>query len=273
MEQGPRILFAGGGTGGHVYPALAIAEAVRRLAPEAAIAFAGTRERLEWEVVPKAGYPIHPITVVGLQRRLTPANLLFPVKLVQGLVQSRRLVRDFDPDVVVGTGGFVAGPVLLAASQLGRPIILQEQNAFAGMTNRLLARRAAEIHIAFPEARQAFPPEKCVLSGNPTRAELATADPDEARRFFDVPEGAAVVLAFGGSLGSLALNTALERHLDALLADEHVVVLWQTGDRYFDRLQARVPAHPRLRLMRYIDRMDLAYAAADVALCRAGAIT
>ncbi|GIV60094.1 MAG: UDP-N-acetylglucosamine--N-acetylmuramyl-(pentapeptide) pyrophosphoryl-undecaprenol N-acetylglucosamine transferase [Rhodothermaceae bacterium] len=278
MERAPRILFAGGGTGGHVYPAIAVADAVRRLVPEAAIAFAGTETRMEWDAVPRAGYPIHPITVVGLQRRLTPANLAFPFKLVRGLVQSRRLIEAFDPDVVVGTGGFVAGPVLLAAHLHGRPLVLQEQNAYPGMTNRLLARWAAEVHIAFPEAQQAFPPGKCVLSGNPTRAALRTADPHEARRHFELPEGAGgagapVLLVFGGSLGSQALNAAMERHLAALLDAGDVFVIWQTGSRYFERLQARVPAHPRLRLVPYIDRMDLAYAAADVALCRAGAIT
>ena len=273
MQRAPRILFAGGGTGGHVYPAIAVADAIRSLEPEAAVAFAGTRERMEWEAVPKAGYPIYPITVVGLQRKLTARNLAFPFKLVRGFAQSWDLVGAFDADVVVGTGGFVAGPVLLAASLRGRPIVLQEQNAYAGLTNRLLARRAAEIHVAFPEAERAFPEGKSVLSGNPTRPELRTASRVEARRFFDVPEDAPVLLVFGGSLGSLALNAAMEAHLEALLADANTYVLWQTGARYFDRLRARVAAHPRLRLMKYIDRMDLAYAAADAVLCRAGAVT
>ncbi len=269
----PRILFAGGGTGGHVYPAIAIADAVRALVPDAAIAFAGTRERLEWEAVPKAGYPIHAITVVGLQRRLTWRNLAFPFKLVQGLAQSRSYVQAFDPDVVVGTGGYVAGPVLLAASLQGRPIVLQEQNAYAGLTNRLLARRAAQIHIAFPEARRYFPPEKCRLSGNPTRRALRHADRAEARRAFDLPETARVLLVFGGSLGSAALNAALSRHHAALLADPQTHVIWQTGRLYHDRYRALDGAHPRLRLLPYLDRMDQAYAAADLVLCRAGALT
>lgn len=273
MQRAPRILFAAGGTGGHVYPAIAVADAIRSLEPEAAVAFAGTRERMEWEAVPKAGYPIYPITVVGLQRKLTVRNLAFPFKLVRGFAQSWDLVGAFDADVVVGTGGFVAGPVLLAASLRGRPIVLQEQNAYAGMTNRLLARRAAEIHIAFPEAERAFPEGKSLLSGNPTRPELRTASRAEARCFFDLPEDATVLLVFGGSLGSEALNAAMEAHRDALLAEENTYVLWQTGARYFDRLRERVPAHPRLRLLKYIDRMDLAYAAADAALCRAGAVT
>jgi len=266
-------LFAAGGTGGHVYPAIAIAGAVRTIEPAASIAFAGTKERMEWEVVPRAGFELYPITVSGFQRSLTPKNLLFPFRLMRGYAQSRRLVEDFGADVVVGTGGFVSGPVLLAASRKGRRIVIQEQNAYAGMTNRLLARRADQIHVAFEEAMDAFPAGKSVLSGNPTRPELRQADPTEARRFFDVPDDAFVVLVFGGSLGSLALNDAMERDVNDLLLDENRLVIWQTGGRYYERIRARAPAHPRLRLMKYIDRMDLAYAASDMAMCRSGAIT
>ena len=277
----PRILLAGGGTGGHAYPAIAIADAVRRKVPEAAIAFAGTKERIEWQAVPKAGYAIHPITVVAFHRKQMARNLLFPFKLLKGFFQSLRLVADFDADVVVGTGGFVSGPVLLAASLRGRPVVLQEQNAFAGVTNKLLARRADKIYIAFEEAKRYFPVQKCILSGNPTRTELRQVDRDEARHFFDIPPEAKLLLVFGGSLGSQAINEAIEAHLDALLED-NTFVLWQTGALYYDRIRARIdeagqPAlasrGPRLRLLKYIDRMDFAYAACDLALCRAGAIT
>ncbi|MDX1479973.1 MAG: UDP-N-acetylglucosamine--N-acetylmuramyl-(pentapeptide) pyrophosphoryl-undecaprenol N-acetylglucosamine transferase, partial [Saprospiraceae bacterium] len=271
MSRSPRILFAGGGTGGHVYPAIAIADAVRALEPEAAIAFAGTQDRMEWEAVPKAGYAIHPITVSGLQRSLSPQNLSFPFKLMKGLKQSWDLVGDFDADVVVGTGGYVSGPVLLAASWRGRPIVIQEQNAHAGLTNRLLSKRAEHIHIAFPEAKGPFPAEKCILSGNPTRKELQGVDQMKAREFFGVPANASMLFVFGGSLGSGAINDAMERHLPVLLEDESVHILWQSGTRYYDNLSARVMEHPRLRLQKYVDRMDLAYAATDVALCRAGA--
>ena len=271
----PRILLAGGGTGGHVYPAIAIADAVRRRVPEAAVAFAGTETRMEWEAVPKAGYAIHPITVAGFDRRRMAKNLLFPFKLLKGFMQSLRLVADFDADVAVGTGGFVSGPVLLAASLRGRPLVLQEQNAFAGVTNRLLARRAETIYVAFEEAKQAFPAQKCVLSGNPTRDELRAADRGEARAYFDVPGEAKLLLVFGGSLGSQAINEAVEKELDRLLEDDGTYVLWQTGRLYYERIRARIDeaGRPRLRLRRYIDRMDLAYAACDLALCRAGAIT
>lgn len=275
--KSPRILFAGGGTGGHVYPAIAIADAVRRRVPEAAIAFAGTQERMEWEAVPKAGYAIHPITVVGFQRKHLMKNLRFPFKLLGGLRQSLRLVADFDADVAVGTGGFVSGPALLAASLRGRPVVIQEQNAYAGVTNRILARRAERIYVAFEEARRYFPAQKCVLSGNPTRGELRRADRREGHRFFDVPDEAPVLLVFGGSLGSQAINEAVEMHLHTLLETGNTYILWQTGALYYDRIRARLEAdgrlHARLRLRKYIDRMDLAYAACDLALCRAGAIT
>lgn len=273
MTRAPRILFAGGGTGGHVYPAIAIADAIRELRPDAVVEFAGTRERMEWKAVPKAGYAIHPITVSGLQRSLSLRNLTFPFKLLKGLMQSVQLVRSFDADVVVGTGGYVSGPVLLAASMTGRPTLLQEQNAYAGITNRLLARSARSIHIAFPEAKASFPEEKCRLTGNPTRRELLTAERAAGRTYFEIPEDARVLFVFGGSLGSGAINDAIEQHLERLLSNPQLFILWQTGERYFDALHARIPAHPRLNVMKYVDRMDLAYAACDLALCRAGAIT
>ncbi len=273
MNRAPRILLAGGGTGGHVYPAIAIADAIRELEPEAAIAFAGTREHVEWSAVPRAGYAIHAITVSGFHRKQPLRNIGFPVKLGVGLVQSHALVRDFDADAAVGTGGYVSGPVLLAAHMRKRPIVVQEQNAYAGLTNRLLSGRAAQIHIAFPEAKRWFPEEKCRISGNPTRADVCDVDSLAARAQLGVPEGASVLFGFGGSLGSQALNDALERHLRRLLAHEKSFLIWQTGKLYFDGLRRRVKRHPRLLLLDYVDRMGLAYAAADLVLCRAGAVT
>ncbi len=273
------MLFACGGTGGHVYPAIAIADAVRAARPLAAIAFAGTRERMEWEAVPKAGYPIHPITVSGFQRGLSgesvARNLRFPLRLLKGLAESLQLIGGFDPDVVVGTGGYVTGPVGLAARLRKRPLVLQEQNAYAGATNKLLARSAAVVFVAFEAARRYFPAGKAELAGNPVRAGLAAASHDEARAHFGLPAGdrARVLLVMGGSLGAGPLNAAIKAGLDSLLADPQTHVIWQTGERYFEAIRAAVPEHPRVRLLPYLDRVDLAYAAADLALCRAGAIT
>lgn len=274
MQRAPRILLAGGGTGGHVYPAIAIADAVKEIAPDAAIMFAGTRDRMEWEKVPEAGYEIRPITAGGIQRRLTADNLKLPFKLAKGMVDSFRLIGDFDPDVAVGTGGYVSGPVLLAATLRARPLVLQEQNAYAGLTNKLLSRRAAQVHIAFDEARDYIPNAPCVLSGNPTRQALKEATRSEGRAHFDVPEEATLLLLTGGSLGSRALNEAMEAHYEALLDDHpELHILWQCGARYYDDLEDRVGGGERMHLVKFIDRMDLAYAGADLALCRAGAIT
>lgn len=273
MSRPLHILIAGGGTGGHVYPAIAIADAIRARRPEARVVFAGTDDRLEARAVPEAGYALHPITAQGIQREVSWRNLTAPFAVLQGLWQSWRLVGALDPDVAVGTGGYVSGPVLLAAWLRGRPLLVQEQNAHVGVTNRLLALLAARVHLAFEEALDAVPAGRATVSGNPTRAALRAASREEARQALGLPGDARVLLVFGGSLGSQALNDAMEAHLDAILADAPVHVIWQTGTRYIDALKDRVPAHPRLHLYPYIDRMDRAYAAADLALCRAGALT
>ncbi|HEX8385447.1 MAG TPA: glycosyltransferase, partial [Rubricoccaceae bacterium] len=266
----PRVLFACGGTGGHVYPAIAIADAVRAARPGAAVAFAGTRDRMEWTAVPKAGYPIHAVTVSGFQRGLRPEalrrNATFPLKLAKGLWESWRLVGSFDADVVVGTGGYVSGPVGLAAALRGRPLVVQEQNAIAGATNKMLARRAARVFVGFDATRGDLPTGEA--AGNPVRADLvaAAATPESrlaARRELGIDTDAHVLLVTGGSLGAAPLNAALQANLDALLADDRAVVVWAAGTRYFDALRAAMPAHDRLHLVPYLDRMDLAYAAAD----------
>lgn len=273
-KRPPRFLFAGGGTGGHVYPALAIADALKALEPEATFLFAGTRERMEWTAVPKAGYAIEAIPIRGFQRGALAANLAFPYYVARGMWESVRLVSRFKPDVCIGTGGYVSGPVLAAALLRNVPLVVQEQNAFAGVTNKLLGKKARQIHVAFEEARKAFPADRVIVSDNPTRAALLDAHPAEARAFFGIPEDAVTLLVFGGSLGSQRLNEVVAEHvrpwLDAL---PNLHVLWQTGPRYFERIQAGLDGLPRITLLPWLDRMDLAYAAADLALCRSGAIT
>ncbi len=276
--EAPRVLIAGGGTGGHVYPALAIAEAIRAQCPEAVLAFAGTRERLEWRAVPAAGYSIYPITAAALPRRLSLRALRLPEKLARGFFESLRLIRAFDPDVVVGTGGYVSAPVLLAAWLLRRPIVIQEQNAFPGLTNRLLGRWAARVYIAFPEAQAYFPADRCVLSGNPVRNAFRQVSRLEARRRFGLPEEAQVLLVFGGSLGSAVLNEALMQAVPTLLDEPRLYLLWQTGRTHYKAVRQQLLAltkqvHHRIRLLPYLEDMAAAYAAADLALCRAGALT
>ncbi len=272
-DRAPHILMVGGGTGGHVYPAIAIADAVRALRPDAQIVFAGTQDRLEARAVPEAGYALHPITAQGIQRELSASNLLLPLRVAQGLMQSWRLVGALDPDVAVGTGGYVAGPVLLAAWLRGRPLLIQEQNAYAGLTNRVLARLASRIHLAFSEAKDWVPAERATVSGNPTRRALREADPSEARAAFGLPETAKLVLVMGGSLGSAAINGAVKQNLEALLERPDVHVVWQTGTRYYDDIIDAVDEHPRLRIVEYVDQMGAAYAAATLVVCRAGALT
>lgn len=246
---------------------------MREIVPDAAIAFAGTEDRMEWEAVPKAGYPIHAVSAMGFPRGLSPKLLTFPFKVVKGLWDAWTLVGGFDPDVVVGTGGYVTGPVGLAASLRGVPLAIQEQNAYAGATNKLLAKRADAVYIAFDAARAYFPDGKGELTGNPVRADLTDVAAAAAREHFEIEDGQRVLLAMGGSLGAGPINDAMRQNLDALLMDESLTVVWQTGTRYFAELERRVPAHPRLRLLQYLDRMDYAYAVADLAVCRAGAIT
>jgi len=273
----PRILLTGGGTGGHVFPAIAIADAIRKQCPSAVLAFAGSRDRIEWTAVPNAGYPIHAVSVQGLMRQLSIKNVLANIRLPfivgKGLRQAWRLVGAFDADVAVGTGGYVSAPVIWAAHLRKRPVLIQEQNAHVGVTNRLLARIADRIHTAFTETLAVFPADRTTVSGNPTRNGLLNISVQEARDYFSIKPDQRVLLVLGGSGGARAVNETFERQLHDFLGQENVVLIWQTGSRYYDRLSEELGEHPRLRLMKFIDRMDYAYAAADIAICRSGAST
>lgn len=278
-RSGIRVLLAGGGTGGHVYPAIAIARAVQSRRPSAEIAFAGSRDRMEWQAVPKAGFPIHEIAVQGLQRALTLRNARLPFTVTKGLMQAWSLIKHFDAHVVVGTGGYVALPVLLAARGRGVPTLIQEQNAYVGLTNRIAARFADRIHVAFQEAADRLPDGAAKVTGNPVRAELADVavrDRAEARAALGFEAAnREMVFVFGGSLGSLALNGAMERVVADLLRRPGLCVYWQTGQNYHadmvERLRDRMTG--RLRVVPYVDDMATAYAAADVVVCRSGALT
>lgn len=283
---GVRVLMTGGGTGGHVYPAIAIADAIRALRPEARIAFAGSRERMEWEAVPRAGYPIHEVPVQGLKRSFSAVNLRLPVVLVKGFLEARRVVEGTGAQVVVGTGGYVALPVLLAARSLKTAVLIQEQNAYVGLTNRIAARFAGRIHVAFTEAAEALAPRTTTVSGNPVRKELkhvSASGREAAREQMGLTGMRRVLFVFGGSLGSSALNAAMLRALPGMASDTDLGIVWQTGPSRYDAVRAALAgldlasgqdALPeRIRVVPYVDDMAAAYAAADLVVARSGALT
>ncbi len=271
----PRVLIAAGGTGGHVYPGIAIADAVKELHPDADLLFAGSRDRMEWQSVPKAGYDIKSIWISGFHRRLTPQNLLFPAKLATSLLQSYSILKKFRPDVVLCCGGFASGPIGWVAAKMGIPLILQEQNSYPGVTNKLLAKHADVIFTAFEDAAGHLPAEKVVLTGNPIRSAFDQTDRKEAFSHFGLNELHPVLLVLGGSGGAKSINDAVERHLHQLHNEFGLQVIWQCGQKYFGDLQARIDVKnlENLRLLEFIDNMPAAYEAADLVLSRAGALS
>jgi UDP-N-acetylglucosamine--N-acetylmuramyl-(pentapeptide) pyrophosphoryl-undecaprenol N-acetylglucosamine transferase len=270
-----RVLFAAGGTGGHVYPAIAIADALTGLHQDTRVLFAGTRMHMEWSAVPAAGYDIRPIWISGFHRRLTLQNLLFPVKLMVSLIQSWFIIRDFKPDAVVCCGGYVSGPVGRVAAMLGIPLMLQEQNSFPGVTNRLLGKSARRIFTAFPEAATHFPSGKVRMYGNPVRSGLQNGDRTKMAGSLGFDPDVTTLLVMGGSGGAGPLNQAVYEHLDTLHNECGLQIVWQCGRRYLPELRNRLDEtrYPRLRLVDFIEDMAGMYALADLVVCRAGAGT
>ncbi len=279
MSEPLRIMIAAGGTGGHVFPAIAIADAISEARPGTEFLFVGTRDRMEWKAVPSAGYEISPIWISGLHRRLTLKNLLFPFKLIVSLWQSRRLLRRYRPHAVISCGGFVAGPVGWMAARMGIPLFLQEQNSFPGVTNRKLAPKAELIFTAFDEAEKWLPKEKIIVAGNPVRQNLIRKlqDPEfpqQAREYFGLEKARPVLLVMGGSGGAKSINDAMLSHIGELL-DEEIQVIWQCGEVYLDDIRRELgeETHAGLRLYGFMDDITEAWAAADLIVSRAGAIT
>jgi len=270
-----RVLLAAGGTGGHVYPAIAIADAVKELSSDSDVIFVGTRDRMEWQAVPGAGYEIKSVWISGFHRRLTPQNLLFPIKLVVSLIQSFSILKRFKPDVVVACGGFAAGPVGWVAAKLGIPIAIQEQNSYPGVTNRLLAKHAEKIFTAFEAAEQFLPKQKIELTGNPVRSSLTVQNRQVALKHFGFTGDRPVLLILGGSGGALALNDAIAARLDELHNDSGIQIIWQCGKKYYEEISGNIneEEYPNLKLLDYIDNMPAAYGAATLVLTRAGAST
>jgi len=271
-----RILISGGGTGGHIYPALAIANAWMEKHPDSEILFVGAQGKMEMQKVPEAGYSIKGLPVAGLQRKLTLANLSFPIKLWRSLRMASRIVKEFNPHVVVGVGGYASGPVLYAAQNKGIPTLLQEQNSYAGLTNKLLAKKAAKICVAYPEMERFFPKEKLKLTGNPVRKDLLdlAGKREQGIQVFGLDSTRKTVLVLGGSLGARTLNQAMLKHM-VDLEKEGYQVLWQSGKFYFKDMELALEKAglTHIHLREFIREMDLAYAAADVIVSRAGALS
>ena len=274
-----KIILSGGGTGGHIYPAVAVAEALRRrLGDEAELLFVGAEGKMEMEKIPALGYRIVGLPVAGLQRRLSPGNLTLPFKVVRSVRLARRAIRDFGADVVCGFGGYASAPVLWAAQRMGIPTLIQEQNSYAGLTNKILARRAARICVAYDGMERFFPADRIVMTGNPLRGNFSTppADRREALDYFGFADGLPTLLVVGGSLGTRTLNEMMKAWILSLDGSPAPVqVIWQTGKFYEREMRAFLDAHPTSNIWQgaFIDRMDLAYAAADMAVSRSGACT
>jgi UDP-N-acetylglucosamine--N-acetylmuramyl-(pentapeptide) pyrophosphoryl-undecaprenol N-acetylglucosamine transferase len=271
-----RILISGGGTGGHIYPALAIANAWMDKHPDSEILFVGAQGKMEMQKVPEAGYSIKGLPVAGLQRKLTFANLSFPIKLWRSLRMASKIVKEFQPQLVVGVGGYASGPVLYAAQNKGIPTLLQEQNSYAGLTNKLLAKKAAKICVAYPDMERFFPKEKLKLTGNPVRKDLLdlAGKREKGIQVFGLDGNRKTVLVLGGSLGARTLNQAMLKHM-VDLEKEGYQVLWQSGKFYFKDMELALEKAglTHIHLLEFIREMDLAYAAADVIVSRAGALS
>lgn len=267
-----RFIISGGGTGGHIYPAIAIANELKRRYSDAEFLFVGAKDRMEMEKVPQAGYKIEGLWISGIQRNLSMKNLMFPFKLASSIIKAKSIVRKFKPDVAVGTGGYASAPLLRVASMRRVPCLIQEQNSYAGITNKWLKNKVQKICVAYKGMDAFFPAEKIVLTGNPVREDLLDISKkrSEALSFFNLSSEKKTLLVLGGSLGARNINNLIDSSLD-MLVSEGVQLIWQCGkfyeNEYKDRTGGLVQVHA------FLNRMDLAYAAADMIISRAGALS
>lgn len=286
MEYGKiRVVISGGGTGGHIFPALSIANKLRELNPETEILFVGAEGRMEMSKVPEAGYRIEALPIAGLQRKLSLSNLKLPYKVVKSVVEARRIIREFKPDIAVGVGGYASAPLLWAAQRLGVPTLIQEQNGFAGLTNKILGKKAMKICVAYSGMERFFPADRIVMTGNPIRSSMHPATPEmkeEGLKFYGLSPECRHLLIIGGSLGSGTLNRSVMKWIsDGCPGGENLEVLWQCGKYYkksVDEFMKKAEAEglggkalAGVRPMDFIGRMDLAYAVADAVVSRSGA--
>lgn len=275
-QEHKRIIISGGGTGGHIFPAISVANALRKTDPEIDILFVGAEGRMEMEKVPASGYRIIGLPVAGFYRKLTFQNFTVLFRLFKSLFAAKKIINEFNPDVVIGFGGYASGPVLRQAGRMGIPTLIQEQNSYAGVTNRLLARKASVICVAYDGMQKYFPAEKIIRTGNPVRQNFDDIDilKDEALTFFRLKKGSPVVLVLGGSLGAGTINKSLSSSLQKMI-DSDLQWLWQTGKNYFNDIKEKVShsACKSISVHPFINRMDYAFAAADIIVSRAGAGT
>ena len=269
------MIISGGGTGGHVYPAIAIANAFKERHPDAEILFVGAEGKMEMTRVPQAGYKIVGLWISGLQRRLTIANLAFPFKLISSYFKARMILNQFKPDVIVGTGGYASGPIMLAGASKKIPSLIQEQNSYAGLTNKRLAKKAKRVCVAYPGMEKYFPKDKIIFTGNPVRKDISDLDSKKttALSHFGL-DAQKTLLIIGGSLGARTINESVLSGLNTLI-DNKVQVIWQTGKMYFESVKAQISDKDlrKVRVFDFLVQMDLAYAASDVVIARAGALS
>ena len=277
-----KVIISGGGTGGHIFPALSIANKLKEVNPETEILFVGAEGKMEMEKVPAAGYRIIGLPIAGLQRKLTLSNLALPFKVMKSLVMARRTLKEFKPDIAIGVGGYASAPLLWAAGRLGVPTLIQEQNGFAGLTNKILGRKAKSICVAYEGMERFFPADRIVLSGNPIRNDIIPATPQmkaEAYEFYGLNPEMKHIFVVGGSLGSRTLNEAMKKWISEDCPEGNdIEVIWQCGkyykpsvDKFMEEMSSNGKDVSRIWHSDFIQRMDLAYAAADVVISRSGA--
>ncbi len=274
QKKALKVIISGGGTGGHIFPAIAIANEIKHREPDAEILFVGAEKRMEMEKVPAAGYQIVGLNVVGFDRKHLWKNFSLPFKLAKGLRQTRKIIRNFEPDVVVGVGGYASAPTLYSTQRLRIPTLIQEQNSLPRMTNRMLSKRANCICVGYDDMERFFPREKIVWTGNPIRQDISdiNAKRDEAFVFYNLKKDMPTLLVMGGSLGAGTINEGMKVNIDYLLS-KGFQVIWQTGKYYYQRMLPYAEGKENLVMLDFVRRVDLAYAAADMIVSRAGAIT
>lgn len=276
MKSDVKVIISGGGTGGHIFPAIAIANALKNLVPGIEILFVGAIGRMEMEKVPASGYPIEGLNISGFQRSLKLSNLKFPFKLISSLIKARKIIYKFKPQVAVGVGGYASGPLLYMATRKGIPGLIQEQNSYPGITNKLLAGKVEKICVAYDKMEKFFPQSKIILTGNPVREEMVNivGKRSEAFSYFGLDELKPVVLIVGGSQGARSINIAIKNNLSKFI-EYDIQIVWQCGKLFYNEANEKISSLNKtgLKLFDFINRMDLAYACADVIVSRAGAST